>query len=87
LKRVCESLFAPVAFDAGNVIGAHRADFIIGTGNSPERDAEDMESICIRQLKNTLTREAGPDMEQGKANIEKYKGSHKKNFLMQLPKP
>ena len=34
--------------------GTHSAYFIIGTGNTLGKDAGDMESICTRQLKNTL---------------------------------
>jgi hypothetical protein len=40
-----------MAFDAETLIGTHSADFIIGTRRTPGKDAGDMESIRIRQLK------------------------------------
>jgi hypothetical protein len=56
-----------MALDAVALIGTHSAEIIIGTGRSPEKDAGDMECIRIRQLKKTLTPEAGLDMRGSKS--------------------
>ena len=52
-----------MALDADLLIGTHSADCIMAQGKNPVKDAGDMESIRIRQLKNPLTQGAGPDMQ------------------------